>query len=48
MTDRGWTAVSAFGAASLPEGGAPLALWAIASDAIALKIRKKLVKGFTG
>src|SRR5271168_1385991 len=48
MTDCGWTVVSAFEAASLPETGAPLALWAIASDANALKIRKNLLKGFTG
>jgi hypothetical protein len=37
-----------FGTASRPEGGAPLALGIMASDAIALKIRCKFVKGFTG
>jgi hypothetical protein len=46
--DPGWIAVSAFGMALLTEGGAPVALGIMASDAIALKIRCKFVKGFTG
>ncbi len=51
MTDSGWIAVSALGVALLTEGGAPVALAVMANDAIAviaLGIRKKLVKGFTG
>ena len=48
MTDSGWIAVSALGVALLTEGGAPVALGIMASDAIALKIRCKFVKGFTG
>ena len=48
MIDSGWIAVSAFGIALLTEGGAPVALGIMASDAIALKIRCNFVKGFTG
>jgi hypothetical protein len=40
--------VSAFGIALLRKGGAPVALEIMASDAIALKIRCKFAKGFTG
>ena len=48
MIDSGWIVVSPFGIALLIEGGAPVALGVMASDDIALKIRKNLVQGFTG
>jgi len=48
MMDSGWIAVSAFGVALLTEGCAPVAPGIMASDAVALKIRCKFVKGFTG
>ena len=48
MIDPGWIAVSALGIALLTDGGAPVALGVMASDAITPKIRKKVVKGFTG
>jgi hypothetical protein len=47
MIDSGWIVVSPFGIALLIEGGAPVALGVMASDDIALKIRKNLEKGFT-
>ena len=48
MIDSGWSAVSPFGIALLTEGGAPVALGIMASNASALEIRKKLGKDFTG
>jgi hypothetical protein len=48
MIDSGWITASPFGIALLIEGGAPVALGVMASDAIAVKIRKNLEKGFTG
>ena len=48
MIDSGWIAVSPFGITLLTEGGAPIALGIMASNAIALRIRCKFVKGFTG
>ena len=48
MIDSGWMATSPFGIALLIEGGAAVALGLIASEAIALKIKCKFVKGFTG